>query len=184
TSETRSEVVGDFFVPSGDRFGFDFIASLLLETGIERPNVESAQATGEVSLALFGGTQKDSLSLLESFTLAANLSTLGTDDSLTLPETSAALTFGTFADSSFGGTNEFVDVLVAGSYDWTFDTDTHLRLVEVKTSSACSSATFSNGKRCTPVVESTEVPEPSSAVALMLPALGLAGRSLKKRIKL
>jgi hypothetical protein len=176
TGESTAEVIGDFFVASGNNFSFDFIASLLLETEIDRPNVESAQATGEVSFAIFGGSQANSLSLLDTFTLAGQLSTLGEDDSLTEPQISSTFAFDTFFDTSFGGQNEFVDALVEGSYRRTFDSDTYLQLVEVKTSSACVT-TAASGKDCT-----QSVPEPTSMLALLAPLLGLAGISLKKRV--
>ncbi|MFG6094661.1 hypothetical protein SPB21_05400 [Leptothoe sp. ISB3NOV94-8A] len=174
--ESFSEVIGDFFVASGNSFSFDFIASLLLETEIDRPDVEAAQATGEVSFALYGGTQSNSLSLLDTFTLSGRLSALGSDDNFTEPQTSGALTFDTFFDTSFGGQSEFVDAFVEGSYSRSFDTDTYLQLVEVKTSSACV-ATAASQQDC-----KQSVPEPTGVLALIAPLLGLTGFSLKKRL--
>ncbi len=173
--ESTAEVIGDFFVASGNNFSFDFIASLLLETNIDRPDVESAQATGEVSFAIFGSSQAESLSLLDTFTLAGQLSTLSEDDSLTEPQTSNTFAFNTFINTSFGGQNEFVDALAEGSYSRTFDSDTYLQLVEVKTSSACVTTTDS-GQNC-----NQSIPEPTSLLALIAPLLGLTGISLQKR---
>lgn len=174
-AESYSTVLGDFFVTAGNIFSFDFVASLLLETKIERPNVESAHAAGEASFAVYGGTKSHSLSLLDTFTLTGALSTLGEDDSLTQSQPSSALKFKSVFNQAFGGQNEFVDVFTEGSYDRTFDADTYLQLVEVKTSEACV-ATADSGRGC-----KQSVPEPTSVLALIAPLLGLTGLSLKKK---
>ncbi|WP_323367526.1 hypothetical protein [Leptothoe sp. PORK10 BA2] len=173
-AKSTAKVLGNFFVSSGAIFAFDFIASLLLQTEIDRPDIETAQAAGTVSFSLYGGPQAQSLSLLDTFTLSGSLSTVGPGDSLVAPKGSHALTFDTSFDQSFGGQVEFVDAFVEGSYNRSFENDTYLQLIEVKTTTACV-ATAASQQDC-----KQSVPEPMSILALLAPLLGLMGIFLKK----
>lgn len=170
-----SNVLSNFFVPAGNTFAFNFVSALFLETEVERPEIEQAEATAEASFSVLGGSSPEELAPLDSFTLAGSLSAASTDDSLMHPQETPAFNFDE-ADftTSFGGDNEFVEAFASGSYEQFFENDTYVQLVEVKDSAACVSA--GSSRNC-----KQSVPEPTSMLALLAPVLGATRFSMKKR---
>ena len=166
-AQSLAEVIGyNFLVGNGETFSLDFKAILDLETSIDNPASEGASADGNLSLQLYDSTNRDNWIYLDSFTLSGNLTTLGDGDSLDYYK-SASITFnpsGSSFDNSFGGTQEFADASVQGSFSRTFDSSTYLTLVEVKTNQA-----------------TVQVPEPSSTLGLLF--FGLIGVGYRVRRK-
>lgn len=160
-AKSEAAVIGyNFLVEGGKTFSFDFEAVLGLETSIDAPQSEVASAAGELSLELYDSTNPDNLILLDSFTLSGALTTPGSDDFLTLNyDNSDYISLnrsGSSFDTSFGGTEEFANAEVQGSFSRTFDSFTSLTLVEAKSNQA-----------------SAAVPEPASTVALLFCLTGL-----------
>lgn len=170
-----SNVLGNFFVPAGNTFAFKFVSALLVETGIDRPAIEQAEATAEASFSVLGGSSPDTLSPLENFTLAGSLSASSADDSFTEPQETEALSFEAAFTKAFDEEKEFIDAFAEGSYEQIFANDTYVQLVEVKSTSACV-ATAGSDQNC-----KQSVPEPTSMLALLAPVLGATRFSLKKR---
>lgn len=158
-AESEAGVIGyNFLVEGGETFSFDFKAALDLETSIDEPQSEVASAAGDLTLELYDSTNPDKWIPLDSFTLSGALTTPGDDDFLDY-RNSASITFNpseTSFDSAFGGTKEFANASVQGSFSRIFDSETSLTLVEAKNNQA-----------------STAVPEPASTAALLFCLTGL-----------
>ncbi|MFB2980910.1 PEP-CTERM sorting domain-containing protein [Microseira sp. BLCC-F43] len=148
-AQSFAQVIGYDFVVPGGTFSLDFESFLDLNTSIDFPQFESANAAGMISFLLFDSQTE---SLLDFFTLSANLETPGQSDFLYY-DNSSHISFKqeTSFSESFGGKKESATASVKGQYSRNFDSLTYLTLVEIKTNQANVKAT----------------PESSSIVALL-----------------
>ncbi|WP_414582137.1 PEP-CTERM sorting domain-containing protein [Scytonema sp. PCC 10023] len=152
----------DFLVQPGETFSFDFNGLLDLKTSIDNPTAENATANGLLQFALY---DSENNSLLDSFTIAGNLATLGNDDALEIKQSSSiTLDPGqTSYNTSFGGTQEIAQAAVKGNYSRTFDKSTYLTLVEIKTNQV-----------------RVQAPEPSTVLSLLF-GCGILGMTRKRK---
>lgn len=176
-AQSQVGVFGNFFIPAGQTFSFDFFANLNLLTKIDLPRRDSAIARGEISLLLVDATNNKN-TVLDSFTVTSNLITRpyeeeGEDflaydysDNIDIGLNNSDPDDDPFLQTYFGGNQEFSQASFIGSYQRTFTSDTWLSLIETKTNEV-----------------RVEAPEPSSALGLFL-FFGLAGIGLKVKSKL
>jgi len=165
-AKSSATVIGyDFLVGAGESFSFDFQALLNLETSIDNPPNESANADGSVSFQVFDSTDAENWNLLDFFTVSGKLTTLGNEDFLQV-DNSASVAIdpnNSSFDRSFGGTQESTTGYVTGRYSRAFDTLTKLTLIEAKKNNV-----------------SVKVPESSNLLGLILFGLICLGYKAKR----
>ncbi|WP_196526354.1 PEP-CTERM sorting domain-containing protein [Nostoc commune] len=162
SAKSLAAIIGYDF-PANKEFSFDFSGLFQLETSIDDPLTEAANAYGELSYQLY---DSDSSELLDSFNIYGNLSTLGNNDAFVF-EPSRSITFDlnqTSIDKSFGGTQEYASASFKGKYSRTFDKSTRLTLVE-----------FKNNQ-----VKVYTIPEPSTILGSLF-SIMLGAASIRKR---
>ncbi len=162
---SEARVVGNFFIPTTANhqvFTFDFTASLNLETTIDKPGIESANALAGIAFFIYAGSNPDTLSLVDFFTIAGQLDTDGDGDFLESDNTSSVIFRNKALSSLFGGLQETATATFKGSYQRAFDAGTYISLVETKASAANVQA----------------VPEPSTLLAVLVS--GAVGAVLKR----
>ncbi len=133
-AESQALLSGVFELDAQETFSFDFKGVLSLATTIDSIEAESAFALGGLGFALFGETESQPTTLLDSLNVFATLTTPGDND---LYEFLLAGNPGSLSISRFerqtGGTGEFLNLEFQGSYRRTFNEPTRVSLVETKT---------------------------------------------------
>lgn len=166
-AQSLAAVIGyNFMVGANQTFSFDFAAFLGLQTSIDSPKFEQADADGEISLQLFDSTDSNNWRPLDFLTVSGKLTSPGGGDFLDAHR-SASITFNpnkTSLARSFGGNKELATASVEGKFSRTFDSLTYLTLVEAKTNRA--------------IVQT--VPESSNLVALLFFCLISVGYGVKR----
>jgi len=154
TAETAAKIIGNFDVAPGQLFSFNFTSALDLETAIDNPPTENANASGKLSFLLFDTTDIPEKNLpdflsgllsdttnsipknpLDFFSLTGNLNTLGNDNFIT-NQKSQNVTLTEDKEFSFGGTQEFATDFVEGSLQRSFDRKANLTLVVFRSTQA------------------------------------------------
>ena len=166
-AQSQVGVFGNFVVPAGQTFSFNFEAILDLSTYIDPPRRDSATASTEISLLLLDTTDNKN-TVLDFFKVTSNLITrpyeeVGEDflafdysDSIDIGLNDSDPDNDPFLFTYFGGNQETAKASFSGFYQRTFDSETKLKLIEFKKNEV-----------------KVEAPEPSSALALFL-FVGLA----------
>lgn len=166
---SEARVVGNFFIPrhaSNSSFSFDFVANLNLETSVDDPTIESASAIADIALLVFAGSNPDSLTLVDFFTVAGFLNAAKDGDFLKTDSSSSVIFNHKTLSPIFGGLQETATASFNASYQRTFNSGTYVTLVETKASVASAQA----------------VPEPSTMLAaLSASGLGVALKRRKRR---
>lgn len=140
-AESLAAVIGyNFRVEAGETFSFDFDAILDLETSIDSPTFEQANAQADILLTLYESNSNSGLAdmqVLDFLSLSGELTTSKAGDFLNHNH-SSSITYapGTVFDTSFGDNQETATAFVQGSFSRTFDSLTYLTLVEIKTNQA------------------------------------------------
>lgn len=141
-AKSSALVSGNFFVEAGEEFSFNFAAFLGLVTSIDKIPGEQAKAKGDISWQLFASSDpnEENWNLVDFFGISAQLVT----PNLSFPDLDFAwfggsenITFDLDPESvAFYGTaetDEIVQIAGQGSYSRSFDSNTYLKLVEIKT---------------------------------------------------
>jgi hypothetical protein len=168
TADSFAGVLGNFSINSGETFSFNFDANLNLATSIDNPQTEFANASGNVSFALYDTSNVDNWMLLDAFNISGNIATTGND----------FLNFNTGNGSQFNfydlslntassGDRESAIASTEGIFSRTFDRSTSLTLVEVKENRS-----------------SVAVPEPSIVFGTILGILAVGYRAWSQRVSL
>ncbi|GAA6621937.1 hypothetical protein [Scytonema sp. NUACC26] len=157
-AQSTAQVIGNFAVDAGTSFSFDFTANLNLAASIDYPLLESASASGDISLALL---DTDTQSIIDFFSLQGNLSFQDNNDFVALDTSENIVLSQPVTTYRFGGNEEFATVSVQGSLQRSFANNTNLTLVEVKRNQA-----------------RVQAPEPSTTLALLF-LYGTFGVALK-----
>jgi hypothetical protein len=150
-----SQVLGYFFVEANQDFTLDFTADLALETSIDNPQGESANAIGGLALLAIDTTTQ---AVYDSFSIFGRLNTSGDGDSLEYQRSNNIALTSNSTETLFGGTQESAKASIKGSLQNRFISPTNLTLVAVTTNQA-----------------SVKTPESSNTLALLgfCGALGL-----------
>jgi hypothetical protein len=172
TAESLASVIGyDFSIGAGEKFSFNFNALLDLQTTIDQPGYETANAAGQILFQLFDTNNQASPSSwtpLDEFSFFVNLDTPGSADTL-FPQFSPFLSFDlskTSFGASFGGNQEFFQVATRGNYSRVFQNKTYLTLVETKENQV-----------------SVRAAEPVSTPSLLFACVGMAAKFVTKQRK-
>jgi hypothetical protein len=132
TARSVAAVIGyKFAIAPSETFSFNFDTFLGLQTSIDTPTSEQANANGRISFQLF---DDDTAELLDSFTLLGRLRTDAGRDALRVvrePDTRFRITSRSL-DRDFGGLEESATATVAGFYQRRFQRARSLTLVETK----------------------------------------------------
>ena len=175
-AQSTAAIIGyNFLIDKGETFSFNFKAALNLETSIDNPQFESANATGNISFKLYETSNLDNWMLLDSFTLSGNLATMSNNDYLNY-ENSNSFTLNpskTALETSFGEQQETAQASTQGIFSRTFDVLSNLTLVEAKTNQAEVNANRG----------SVSVPEPSNMLGLLLCVTGMGYRITRKAFR-
>jgi hypothetical protein len=161
-AESEASILGQFEIAANTTFGFDFFGNLNLQTQIDDPGSERADATTGITFALISlPTPGAAPTTLDAFEVFGQLETPGNNDQLTAQSTPLIDWQFDQADllSNLQGLTESAIASFAGTYRRFFGESTLLTLVEVKTSQA----------------EVKTVPEVSSVIALLLTGSALIG---------
>ncbi|MEH2330436.1 PEP-CTERM sorting domain-containing protein [Nostoc sp.] len=160
SAESFAAIIGyDFIVDK--EFSFDFSGLFNLKTSIDDASTERANASGEFLYELY---DSDSGSLLDSFKISGNLSTIGNNDAFVF-EPSSNITLDSSIDKSFGGIQEYALTNFKGKYSRTFDKSTRLLLIESKSNQ----------------VSVYTVPEPSTILGSLFSCTMFGAVSIRKR---
>jgi hypothetical protein len=140
-AESLAAVIGyNFKVEAGETFSFDFNAVLGLETSIDHPQFEQANAEADILLTLYESNGSFDLAdepILDFLSLSGELTTSKGGDFLNHNHSSSiTYTPGTFVDTSFTDNQKAAIASVQGNFSRTFDSLTYLTLVEIKTNQA------------------------------------------------
>ncbi|ARV60919.1 hypothetical protein BZZ01_21925 [Nostocales cyanobacterium HT-58-2] len=145
---TNGTIVGNFDIGANQTFAFDFSSVLDLQTEIDTPKAENAQASSDVAFYLFDTSDVpvDGLSdLIENlldnpnsinrnplafFSLAGNLSTLG-DDSINQNGQGITLT-NNFRNITSNGNFEFAEAFFEGSFQRYFEKPANVTLITTR----------------------------------------------------
>ena len=175
-AQSTAAIIGyNFLIDKGETFSFNFKAALNLETSIDNPQFESANATGNISFKLYETSNLDNWMLLDSFTLSGNLATMSNNDYLNY-ENSNSFTLNpskTALETSFGEQQETAQASTQGIFSRTFDVLSNLTLVEAKTNQAEVNANRG----------SVSVPEPSNILGLLLCVTTMGYRITRKAFR-
>lgn len=165
-AESQTEVIGNFFVEAGQTFSFDFTANFDLNTSIDDPSFENANASGDLAFFLVDTHQPSNI--YDYFVISGNLTTPGNDDFLN-SQSSEHLVFNVnSSQTDFAGTQEFALTAVEGLLERDFEQPTSITLIQSTANSA-----------------SVPVPESESTFGLLL-FLGFMGARYRasKKLKL
>ena len=162
TAESTSEIIGNFNIEADTNFSFDFAADLNLETSIDNPAAENAQANGDIFFLLL---DIDNQTVLDFFNLTGNVSTKSENDSVELETSENINVTSQKFDTDFGGLEESLEASVEGSFERYFANETNLALVEVTRNQV-----------------KVRAPEPSISLTLLVSS-GVIGVILKRRRK-
>jgi hypothetical protein len=132
TANSKAQVLGSFSVGKNETFSFDFFGDLNLQSSIDNPLLERANATGNVYFLLVDNTDSQKQTVLDYFILSGNLSTRGGPDFLFSKRSSKVKLTNQSKEKSFGGNQELAKASVQGSYQRSFKNPTNLALIEVK----------------------------------------------------
>ncbi len=146
-ASSNSEIRGIFNIEENTLFSFNFIANLTLSTSIDSYPDENAQASGEVSFALFDVNRNKKL---DFFNASSGLTTKSDNDFVNYNKQGDITLNNPFAISNFGDWEESAQISVAGFYERNFETKTTLALVAFTKNQVKVSA-----------------PEPTNGVALL-----------------
>lgn len=142
-----SQVLGYFFVEANQEFSLDFTADLGLETSIDNPQAESANAIGSLALLAIDSTTQ---AIYDYFSIFGSLNTQGDGDSLEYQSSENITLTSNSTETLFGGTQESAKASVKGSLENRFTSPTNLTLLAVSTNQA-----------------SVKTPESSNTLALL-----------------
>ncbi len=171
SAQSDAQIVGNFFLDTASLFSFDFVISSLLETDIDNPLSEVANASANISFSIFGGTSQSNQTLLDTFSVSALLQSQGADVGTTLQQSSNNFDIDVVADENFGDsqTEEFIAFFAEGSYQRSFDANSYVTVVEVKNNQAAAAV--------------PEPFEPSIVLSLLLTGGAIGMRSKLKSQK-
>lgn len=125
-ASSKSEIKSVFNIEENTLFSFNFIANLTLNAFIDSYPGEYAQASGELSFALFDMNQNIKL---DFFNASSSLTTTNNDDFVNYHKQGDITLNNPFATSDFGGFEESSQISVGGFYESYFETQTTLALV-------------------------------------------------------
>ncbi len=137
-----AKIVADFTVAvaASELFSFNFISSISLETQVDRPTSEGANANSNISLLLLKeGETPDSYSILDTFFMSGELNAGRfqlPDITPDIPNYTENFSISTNDAFPIESDPEFFNWFVEGSYSRRFESETNLRLVEFKHSQA------------------------------------------------
>ena len=161
-----AQVIGNFLMTeetASQPFAFNFELNLNLATEVDDSATETANALGEITFLLYGGTDPGNLTLLDFFTVGAELNSSNSQDFLVYNNSAnVSLSNSTTFSPTFGGLTESATAFIKGSYQRNFEAGTYLTLVETKVNEVSAQA----------------VPEPSTILAIALS--GAVGAALKR----
>jgi hypothetical protein len=128
----------DFTIGAGETFSFNFNTVLGLETSVDNPSFEIANAAGDISFVLFESS--DLSNPLDFFTLSGNLASQTGNDYINSQNSASISLISNDTQSSFGGSQESAFASIQGLFSRTFYSLTHLTLIEGKVNqvSACA----------------------------------------------
>ncbi|MCU0516853.1 MAG: hypothetical protein MUC60_08290 [Oscillatoria sp. Prado101] len=162
-AQSMAEVVGNFLVGPGESFGFNFNASLALQTAIDNPQTEMASAAGRTAFFLFGSTDGGQASLLDSFSVLGKVATPG--NNFLDWQSSDNINYTSESSLNYTDTESLAWAAFDGWYQRSFDSQIQLTLVEFKQNQA-----------------EVKVPEPSVRLALPLVLLLMwVGRKVSRK---
>ncbi len=159
---SQAQVIGNFFVPQGDIFSFDFLAALHLNTSIDKPMGEMATSAISLGFLLVNSSDTTNMKVLDYFQIGANLLTPG-NDSFSLVKI-PNIYLSNYAIVYQGGEQESITAYSQGYLSHSFTADTHLTLIEYQVNHVTARA-----------------PEPSAALGLIILGVLGVGRGLLRR---
>lgn len=118
---------------AGKTFSFNFAAELDLNTSIDDPTIENANAIGDITFSLVDTSQRTNVD--DSFTVFGNLATSGTNDFLAA-QSSDNITVSIDYYASYGGNQELAIASVTGSLESSFEESAYISLIGSNTNQA------------------------------------------------
>lgn len=139
SAETQARVLGNFDVDAGQLFSFDFSANLNLETEIDDPLSERANAKSDISFYLFDTVNIPQVNILDYFkyqpldyfTLNGSLNTFGYDF-LNYQRSSGVLFTNENQQTAFGTNQETASAIIQGKLQRAFTNKTNITLIALR----------------------------------------------------
>ncbi len=147
-AQSQAQVIGKYIVDAGKTFSFNFDAYLNLNTSIDEPTSESANARGDVLFALLDTNYP---SQIDFFGLFGNINTPGDKDFVASQSSQNVTLNNVSSNSSFGKNKEFLQTSISGLFKHQYTDATNLTLIKFTRNESQVSA-----------------PEPGSNLALLL----------------
>ncbi|MBW4601554.1 MAG: hypothetical protein KME29_18765 [Calothrix sp. FI2-JRJ7] len=139
TAEAQARVLGNFDVDAGQLFSFDFSAALNLETEIDDPLSEQANARSDISFYLFDTVNIPQVNVqdyfkyqpLDYFTLNASLNTFGYDF-LNYQRSQGVSFTNENKQTMFGANQETASAIIQGKLQRSFTNKTNVTLIALR----------------------------------------------------
>lgn len=139
TPEAQARVLGNFDVDAGQLFSFDFSAVINLETEIDDPLSERANAKSDISFYLFDTVNIPQVNFqdyfkyqpLDYFTLNANVNTFG-QDFLNYQHSSGISFTNENKQTIFGANQETASATIQGKLQRSFTNKTNITLITLR----------------------------------------------------
>ena len=139
TAEAQARVLGNFDIDAGQLFSFDFSAVINLETEIDDPLSERANAKSDISFYLFDTVNIPQVNVqdyfkyqpLDYFRLNASLNTFGYDF-LNYQRSSGVLFTNENKQTIFGANQETASAIIQGKLQSSFTNKTNLTLIALR----------------------------------------------------
>ncbi|WP_199246597.1 hypothetical protein [[Phormidium] sp. ETS-05] len=133
-AHSLAQVVGSFFVGSGESFGFNFQGGLTLGSSVSSTHSDRANAGARIAFWLFGSTDGGPASLLDSFSAFGQVATGG--NNFLGWQSSGNISYMGNANMSATGTESFATASFQGYYQRNFNSQTQLTLVKIQENEA------------------------------------------------
>lgn len=140
SAETQARVLGNFDIDAGQLFSFDFNANLNLETEIDDPLSERANAKSNISFYLFDTANIPQVNILDYFkyqpldyfTLNAGLNTFGSQDFLDYQRSQGVSFTNENKQTGFGAKQETASAIIQGKLQRSFTNKTNITLITLR----------------------------------------------------
>ncbi|OKH49757.1 hypothetical protein NIES2101_20195 [Calothrix sp. HK-06] len=140
TAEAQARVLGNFDVDAGQLFSFDFSAVLNLETEIDDPLSERANAKSNISFYLFDTVNIPQVNFqdyfkyqpLDYFTLNASLNTFGVQDFINYQRSQGVSFTNENKQTMFGANQETASAIIQGKLQRSFTNKTNVTLIALR----------------------------------------------------
>ncbi|MEA5570161.1 hypothetical protein [Calothrix sp. UHCC 0171] len=156
SAQTQAGILANFDVGAGELFSFDFSTTVNLQTAVDNPGIEKANARGDISFFLFDTTNISPVEIqdffahvisnissenikfkynpLDTFRLGGSLNTIGFQDFINYQSSQSIVFKNENKETDFGGNQENASILIRGSLQRNFANTSNVTLIAIRRS--------------------------------------------------